>query len=77
MNNQKKVIIGGITLLLSVVSVSAIYLPFYSHGIAKRKEDFNNLNEHELYDNNNNNCGGSKGSMWGNIEKERLKNLRK
>lgn len=62
MNKQKALIAGGVAVLICVVGGTSIYLPFYS-DFAKHNHG---LNKDDLRSRG----GGSKGSMWSNMDKE-------
>ena len=75
MSNHKTLIVAGVTLMIAAVSVTAIYLPNYtekSFGQSKNIPNSTNLMGGATNDKSVGQAGGgSRGSMWGNIEKER------
>ena len=67
---QKLLILGGVSFLTCVVGITTIYLPFYSQAAV----DGNKLREQLERESKNKPTGGgnggSRGSMWGNMDKE-------
>lgn len=65
---QKLLILGGVSFLSCVVGVTTIYLPFYSQAAV----DGNKLRDQLAEETRNKRAGsgGSRGSMWGNLDKE-------
>lgn len=62
MNRQKMIIAGGVTVMMAVVSVTAIYLPLYAADMDKLKE-MRAAREAA-------GRASSRGSMWSNIDKQ-------
>jgi len=62
MKRHQLVILSGLTIGVSVIGASIIYMPFYSDASKTAKE----RNALQLDSN-----GGSRGSMWSNIEKRK------
>jgi len=60
MKKHQIVILCGLTVGITVVGLSVIYMPFYSNASKEAKERQNGL----LLDGK----GGSRGSMWSNID---------
>lgn len=73
--HHKPMIAAGVALMIAAVGVTAVYLPNYtekSYTLSEKVPNSTNLmgaatNEKGQIG------GGSRGSMWGNIEKERKK----
>ena len=62
MKKHQLVILSGLTIGVSVIGMSVVYMPFYSDA-SKTAQERNAL---QL-----DNSGGSRGSMWSNIEKRK------
>lgn len=60
MKKHQIVILSGLTIGVTIVGLSVIYMPFYSNASKEAKE------RHSLTLDGK---GGSRGSMWSNIEK--------
>ena len=72
---HKPLIVGGVALMIAANLVTAVYLPNYTEKSYKMSE--NVPNSTNLMGGATNEIGvtggGSRGSMWGNMEKERTK----
>ena len=72
-SNHKAFIVGGVSLMIAAASITAIYLPNYSEKSFNHSKNVpNSTNLMGAATNKvTETGGGSRGSMWGNIEKER------
>ena len=74
MSHHKALIVGGVTMMMAAVGVTAVYLPNYtekSFTHAANVPNSTNLMGGATNQLRDAGGGGSRGSMWGNIEKER------
>ena len=62
MKKHQMVILSGLTIGITVVGLSVIYMPFYSNASKDARE------RHAL---SLDGKGGTRGSMWSNIDKAR------
>jgi hypothetical protein len=73
--SHKPYIVGGLLLTAAAVAVTAVYLPNYTEKSYRHSENIPNSTNlmGGATNEKGQTGGGSRGSMWGNIEKERVK----
>lgn len=73
--SHKPYMVGGLLFTAAAVAITAVYLPNYTEKSYKHSENVpNSTNLMGGATNEKGSVGGgSRGSMWGNIEKERIK----
>lgn len=73
--SHKPYIVAGLVFTAAAVGVTAIYLPNYTEKSYKHSENVPNSTNlmGGATNEKGQTGGGSRGSMWGNIEKERIK----
>ena len=65
---QKLLIVGGVSFMICAVGITTVYLPFFSQAALDGKELRDQLANESR--NKPTGSGGSRGSMWGNLDKE-------
>ncbi len=68
---QRIILASGVSLMIGVVGYVAVYLPFYSDEMKLRKEQ--HFQQQQLLNQQqqqNRREGGSRGSMWKNLDAE-------
>jgi hypothetical protein len=63
MKRHQVIILSGLTIGVSVIGMSVVYMPFYSNAAQTAKERTRTEAQNE--------GGGTRGSMWSNIEKRK------
>lgn len=79
---QKPIIVALVASMIAGVSVTALWLPSYiltdkSYSSSTSEHHTTNLSGGRTNEKDQTVGGGSRGSMWGNIEKERVNNAEK
>jgi len=64
MKRHQVIILSGLTIGVSVIGMSVVYMPFYSNAAQTAKE-------RTRTEDIQNEGGGTRGSMWSNIEKRK------
>ena len=67
-NRGKLIVLGGVTFLTAAAAFTTIYLPFYSEDAIRRQEQLKANGGRAT--SGTPTRGGTRGSMWGNIDKE-------
>lgn len=63
MKRHQVIILSGLTIAVSAIGMSVVYMPFYSNAAQTAKERTRTEVQNE--------GGGTRGSMWSNIEKRK------